>query len=67
MPCVGPLRVLQKMFSPIICFERVVIDVISNWGGESIFNNQMGPKLTEEEQSKSSLPQIMFLQTETGS
>ena len=27
-------EILTKMFSPIICFRSVLVDIISNWGGE---------------------------------
>ena len=30
----SPLESLTKMFSPIICFGSVLMDLISNWGGE---------------------------------
>ena len=30
----SPLESLTKMLSPIICFESVFMDLISNWGGE---------------------------------
>ena len=28
----SPLESLTKMFSPIICFRSVLMDMISNWG-----------------------------------
>ena len=37
-------RVLQRMFSPIICSGRIFMDLIPNWGGESHFDNQLAPK-----------------------
>ena len=31
-PCCPP-ESLTKIFSPIICFRSVLMDIISNWGG----------------------------------
>ena len=41
-----PYQSLTKMFSSIICFGSVLVDLITNGGAESNFKSQVGPKLT---------------------
>ena len=40
-----PFQSLTNMFSSIICLGSVLVDLITNCGGESNFKSQVGPKL----------------------